>query len=57
VNCWEAPTATLAVAGEVAIALRTLVGLLELRDEVPPQPAAASSSERQRQRNEEWAYL
>jgi hypothetical protein len=52
-----APTARFAVAGEAAIELRTLVVLLELRDEVPPQPAAASSSERQRQRNEECAYL
>jgi len=52
-----APTARSAVAGEVAIELRTLVVLPELRDELPPQPAAVSSSERQRQRNEECAYL
>jgi hypothetical protein len=57
VNCWVAPTARLAVAGEAAIELRTLVVLLELRDELPPQPAAASRSERQRQRNEECTYL
>ena len=57
VNCSVAPTARSAVAGEVAIELRTLVVLPELMDELPPQPAAASSSERQRQRNEECAYL
>lgn len=57
VNCWVAPTARLAVAGEAAIELTTLVVLPELREELPPQPAAASSSERQRQRNEECAYL
>jgi hypothetical protein len=56
VNCWVAPTARFAVAGEAAIELRTLVVLLELRDEVPPQPAAASSG-RQRQRNAECTYL
>jgi hypothetical protein len=57
VNCSVAPTARLAVAGEAAIELRTLVVPPELMDELPPQPAAASSSERQRQRNEECAYL
>jgi hypothetical protein len=54
VNCCVAPAARFAVAGEAAIALRTLVVLLELRDEVPPQPAAAS---RERQRNEERTHL
>ena len=56
-NCWVAPAARLAVAGDAAIAVTTLVGLLEFRDEAPPQPAAASSSERERQRNEECTYL
>jgi len=57
VNCCVAPAARLAVAGDVSIAVRTLIGLLELRDEAPPHPAAASSSERQEQRNEECTYL
>ena len=57
VNCWVAPTARSAVAGEAEIELTTLVVLPEPMDELPPQPAAASSSERQTQRNEECAYL
>ena len=56
VNCWEAPAARLAVAGDAVIAVSTLVGLLELGDEAPPQPAAASSSKRQEQRKEGYAY-
>jgi hypothetical protein len=57
VNCWVAPTARLAVDGVAAIELTTLVVLPEPMDELPPQPAAASSSDRLRQRNEECAYL
>jgi hypothetical protein len=57
VNCWAAPTARLAVTGEAAIELKTLVVLPDPMDELPPQPAAASRSERLRQRNEECAYL
>jgi hypothetical protein len=57
VNCWLAPTARFAVVGDAAIELKTLVVPLEPMEELPPQPATASRSERQRQRNEECAYL
>jgi hypothetical protein len=57
VNCWLAPTARFAVVGDAAIELKTLVVPLEPMEELPPQPATVSRSERQRQRNEECAYL
>lgn len=57
-NCCVAPMARLAVAGVAAIAVSSLGEPLGLRpDEVPPQPAVANSSERQRQRNKEYEYL
>ena len=49
VNCCLAPTATLAVPGVAAIAVRTFVVPVPA-DADPPQPTPAASSGRQRQR-------